>query len=316
MHNQKTAVIDLGTNTWHLLIVRVVNHEIEVLHKEKQAVGIGKGGITKGYITEEAKNRGLTAISQFKRVIDNLEVDQIYATATSAMRNAKNGQEIADLINDEYGIKVEIIDGDKEAEYIYEGVKSAIYIGDETSLILDIGGGSVEFIICNEHNIFWKQSFEIGGQRLVDMFQSSDPMPKDKIEELNKYLEIMLAPLIDATEKYHPVVLIGASGSFDTLNDIACEKYPLKYNKIKSDLWLDLKDFEEIYSNLVVKSREERLQIPGMIALRVDMIVVAGVLIKFVLNTLNLKRIRISPASLKEGLLHEVLLKEDEEENN
>ncbi|QCK14060.1 Ppx/GppA phosphatase family protein [Mangrovivirga cuniculi] len=315
MNNQKTAVIDLGTNTWHLLIVRVVNHEIEVLHKEKQAVGIGKGGISKGFITEDAKNRGLTAISSFKKVINELEVDHIYATATSAMRNAKNGQEIANLIYEKYGINVEIIDGDKEAEYIYEGVKSAIYIGDERSLILDIGGGSVEFIICDENNIFWKQSFEIGGQRLVDMFQSSDPMPDNKIEELNNYLEIMLKPLVDAAEKYHPVVLIGASGSFDTLNDISCEKYPLKYNKIKSDLWLDLKDFEEIYSNLVVKSRKERLQIPGMIPLRVDMIVVAGVLIKFVLNTLDLKRIRISPASLKEGLLHEVLLKEDEENN-
>lgn len=314
MHNQRTAVIDLGTNTWHLLIVRVVNHEIEVLHKEKQAVGIGKGGISKGFITEEAKDRGLKAIAHFKKTINDLEVDNIYATATSAMRNAKNGKEIADLIYDEYGIKVEIIDGDREAEYIYQGVKSAIYIGEERSLILDIGGGSVEFIICDENNIFWKQSFEIGGQRLVDMFQSSDPMPQKKIDELNDYLDIMLKPLIDAAEKYHPVVLIGASGSFDTLNDISCEKYPLKYNKIKSDLWLDLKDFEEIYGSLVVKSREERLQIPGMIPLRVDMIVVAGVLIKFVLERLELERIRISPASLKEGLLQEVLIIEDEEE--
>ncbi|NMM49401.1 Ppx/GppA phosphatase family protein [Marinigracilibium pacificum] len=311
MDNQRTAVIDLGTNTWHLLIVRVVNHQIEVLHKEKMAVGIGRGGISKGFITEEAQKRGFEAIGYFKRVINDLKVDNIYATATSAMRNAKNGQEIADEILDRFGIKVEIIDGDKEAEYIYHGVKSALYIGDDRSLILDIGGGSVEFIICNEDNIFWKQSFEIGGQRLVDMFQSSDPMSESNINELRNYLDIMLAPLIDACEKYHPVVLIGASGSFDTLNDISCEKFPLKYNKIKADLWLDLDDFEEIYRGLIGKSREERLQIPGMIPLRVDMIVVAVVLIKYVLNTLELGKIRISPASLKEGLLQEVLVKEE-----
>jgi exopolyphosphatase/guanosine-5'-triphosphate,3'-diphosphate pyrophosphatase len=305
----KIAIIDLGTNTFHLLIVEVTDGEEKIIHKEKVAVKLGEGGISEGNISVAAEERALKTMLYFKDKIKEEQVEQIFASATSAMRNAKNGKEVIQRIYDETGISIKLISGLEEAKFIHMGVKKALEIGPEPALIMDIGGGSVEFIICNNIEVFWMQSFEIGAQRLLDKFHKHDPiLPKD-IEKLDDFLRKELEELKVKMDIYQPHHLIGSSGTFDTLIDI---NYMEKGIEKPEDVAfsLSLEDFDRIFDEIIHKSREERMAIPGMIEMRVDMIVVAVCLIQFLIENNEFLDIKVSTYALKEGLLDAILSNE------
>jgi exopolyphosphatase / guanosine-5'-triphosphate,3'-diphosphate pyrophosphatase len=296
------AIIDMGTNTFHLLIAEVDAGNFSIIHREHVAVKIGMGGINQGLITEAGIERAVRTMKSFKKTLNEFGIDNALAFGTSALRNASNGLAVADLIEKETGIKTEIISGIKEAEYIYRGANAAIAMGNEKSLIMDIGGGSVEFIIGNEKEIFWSHSFEIGGQRLMEKFQKHDPILPEEIENLFQFFSSELTLLFDALKIHRPNQLIGSSGTFDTLSDIYCMRNDLPLRDLP-ETPLTINAFEEIYEELLVKDRAARMQIQGMIELRVEMIVVACCLIKFLLSNYSFQQIRVSYYSLKEGVL-------------
>ncbi len=136
----RIAVIDLGTNTFNLLIAEVnsINH-YRILYSTKAAVQLGKGGITKQIITQDAINRGVSTIGSYLKRIAVYNVDKVYAYATSAVRGAKNGQEFTEKIKKEYDLDINIISGEKEAELTYYGVKLVVELNEEISLIMYIG---------------------------------------------------------------------------------------------------------------------------------------------------------------------------------
>lgn len=305
---KKIAIIDLGTNTFHLLIAEKSGDKANIIFKDKSSVKIGQGGITKGFISEEAFERALMTLKRFKGIIDFHEITEVYAIATSAVRNARNGAEFIKKIKEQTGIEIRTITGDQEAELIYEGVRWGIDLGSSTSLIMDIGGGSVEFIICNSEKIFWKESFEIGGQRMLEMFHKSDPITAEETQSLYNYLDNKLSSLIAASGQYKPVTLVGASGAFDTLCDIDVIRKGKFFSLEKEkEYLLPLEDFHTIATGIVSKTKAGRMNIPGMIEMRVDMIVVACELIRFVLQKVNISDIRICSFALKEGVLSKAL---------
>lgn len=310
MKNRRLALIDMGTNTFHLLIVEVdAAGEPVTLVKRKESVKLGQDGISHGAIAPDAADRALQTLAGFKAEITKYEVSEIRAVATSAVRNASNGGKLIQAIWDQTGIEVDVISGEREAELIYYGVKSALEIGLERSLIIDIGGGSVECIIGDGDGIFWKQSFEIGAQRLLDKFFNTDPISDTDVEAEMQFLEEALQPLTAAVAAYKPCLLIGSSGTFDTLCDIDVKRKGLDRDCDPcTEAELALPDFYEIYDDILKKSRAERLEIPGMPEMRVDMIVVACILIDHVLENYDLKKIRVSGYALKEGLLSQSLV--------
>ena len=255
--------------------------KFETIYKEKIAVKIGQGGINEGYITEEARLRAMKALDHFKELTQKEGISQIYATATSAIRNAKNGESFAAEMFQRTGISIRIINGEEEADYIHYGVSKAIRIGQETSLIMDIGGGSIEFILCNAKETFWKGSFEIGAQRLLDRFHYHDPILKEEVSNLENYLEEKLKPLSKILKDKKPTTLIGSSGTFDTLSDIYSFSHQVTRDPQETELPLPIEKYYQIHRELLSKDRAERLKIPGMVELRVDMIVVASCLIHF-----------------------------------
>lgn len=300
--SQRLAIIDLGTNTFHLLVAELEGNHFKILYIEREAVKIGMGGINDGIITDAAIARALTTLRGFKDALTPFQPSRILAFGTSALRNAKNGGAVAEKIKQHTGIECKIISGDEEADYIYYGVRAAIKLGNEKSLIVDIGGGSVEFIIGNQNEIFWKRSFEIGGQRLLERFQKHDPISKEELEHLYHYLSENLKELFQALQQHPVKTLVGSSGTFDTLSDIYCIREGISQGNTP-ETPLTLSSFYEIYEQLLSKNRAERLQIPGMIELRVDMIVVACALIQFLLHEYPFENIRVSSYSLKEGVL-------------
>ncbi|MDQ3191225.1 MAG: phosphatase, partial [Bacteroidota bacterium] len=305
----RIAVIDLGTNTFNLLIAEVssINH-YRILYSSKTPVQLGKGGINKQLITSDAINRGVETIGCFLQRIAIYNVAKIYAYATSAVRGAKNGKEFTDKIKNEFNLDINIISGDKEAELIYYGVKLGVSLNEEVSLIMDIGGGSTEFIICNKYQIFWKKSFDIGAARILETFQPSDVITLQEKENIETYFDKELQELFHAIELYQAKVLIGSSGSFDTFAEIIAHKFytPSIVENI-TEYTFNLPDFFNIHEQLLNSTKEERLLTKGLIPMRVDMIVIASVFTNYILKKGDISKLRLSAYSLKEGVLNEVI---------
>lgn len=309
--HRRLALIDLGTNTFHLLIVEMPTLPDDkplVLLRTKAGVRLGEGGISKGIIAPEPYARALHTLAGFKEEMELHEVTEVRATATSAMRVTKNGPDLVRDIFEQTGIRVDVIPGDREAELICAGIRKAVPLGSETHLLMDIGGGSVEFILANDTTIFWKQSFEIGAQRLLDRF-FPDPtgiFPAAAVEAEQTYLSTVLEPLIEAVRRYQPVSLVGASGSFDSLADMQLGELRTEA-QLPPFTELRMDSFQDNYRRLLSSNHEQRVALPGILPMRADMLVVAAVLIDFVLGITEIQRIRTSAYALKEGLLAEML---------
>jgi exopolyphosphatase/guanosine-5'-triphosphate,3'-diphosphate pyrophosphatase len=299
----KIAIIDMGTNTFHLLIAEGDERGYNIMQRDRLAVKIGMGGINQSIITEDGFHRALVAMQSFKNTIEQQQIKTVFAFGTSALRNAQNGTDVAAKIKAITDIDVNIISGDREAEFIYYGVRSALDMGQEKNLVMDIGGGSVEFIIGNNEKIFWKKSLEIGAQRLLEKFHKHDPITSEELNSLNDYFDEALIPLLEAIDIHHPEILVGSSGTFDTLSDIFCLKHDIHKSPEEIETPLTLEGFYAIYRDLLLKTRAERMNVPGMIDMRVDMIVVACSLVRYILEKRLFKRVRVSTYSLKEGVL-------------
>ncbi len=307
MSTRKAALIDMGTNTFHLLLVEINGVGFKTIYKEKIAVKLGQGGISQNQLAPEAQKRAFHTLKHFKNLIDGEHIDQVFAFATSAVRNAENGAEFVEKVREDIGIHINVISGEQEAQLIYEGINLSGSLNGHTNLMMDIGGGSVEFIIGTSQEVFWKRSFEIGGQRLLDAFHYHDPILPEEVEKLEAYCQEKLQPLIEAIQLYKPTGLVGASGTFDTLTDIYFES--MLQCKLTGQHVFELPtvDFERIFQLLKTKNRSQRLQIPGMIPMRVDMIVVASCLIEFILRYVPVEAIVCSHYSLKEGAVSRLL---------
>lgn len=300
------AIVDMGTNTFHLLIAEM-GSKPKILVREREAVKLGKGGINKNIISDDGFTRGLDTLRRFKSIIDEHGVRKTLAFGTSAVRNASNGKHFIDTIRTTIGFDARIIDGNEEADYIYRGVRAALDLGKETSLIVDIGGGSVEVIFGNHERLLWKRSFEIGGQRLLEEFQKTDPIDVNDVLKLEQFLKEKLRPLADQLQHYNPSTLVGVSGTFDTLSEMFCAREKLPYYPDDSETPFDIEYFPRIFSDLLKNDRAGRLALPGMIEMRVDMIVVACVLVDVLLHLHEFKNVRVSTYSLKEGVLDSLL---------
>ncbi len=310
MSTRKAAVIDMGTNTFHLLLVEINGVSFKTIYKEKIPVKLGQGGINQDYLAPESIKRAMHTLRHFKNLIEGEAITNTFAFATSAVRNAANGKEFVQNVKSEIGIEINVISGEQEAQLIYEGIRLSGSLNGQVELMMDIGGGSVEFIIGTSQEIFYKQSFEIGGQRLMDLFHHHDPILPEEISHLKAYLNEKLQPLIKAIETFKPTGLVGASGTFDTLTDIYFESMLQCKLTGQHVFELPLEEFKEIYQELISKTHEERLAIPGMIAMRADMIVVASTLIDFILQFIPIRSITCSHYALKEGAISRLLIEE------
>jgi len=307
---KRYAVIYLGTNTFHLLVAELSDLGMHQLFAEKVGVRIGKGGITKGIITPDAMERASICMRSFaKRLAEfGIAPEKAIAFGTSAMRNAANGVAVAAQLEAETGIQVRIIDGDQEAAYIYNGVRHSFLFTAQPALVMDIGGGSVEFILADKTGVLWQRSFEVGGQRLMDLFMKQDPIAQDQISTLGEWLDQQLAPLWEACAKHQPTTLIGSAGTFETLADMCFFKLHSEHMPFEESTWeeLPLGTIGQLTAELLTKTKEERLQVPGMIELRADMSVVAMLLLRQVLVRTAVPRVVASLYALKEGVFYEL----------
>ena len=306
---KRIAVIDCGTNTFNLIIIELQDDKkIKKLFNTRLSVKLGESAINQGFIAEAPFNRGLAALDSYNEYLGQFDVEEVQAFATSAIREAKNGNDFVEAVKERTGISVEVIQGDREAELIYKGVREAVKMQDSNTLIMDIGGGSTEFIIANKNELLWKQSYKVGTARLLELYKQADPIREEDIAHINQHLQKEFHSLFEAVAKYQPSELVGASGAFDSIVEmIHGELGGEAITANKTEYAIDFNQHTSISTKVIQSTLDERKKIKGLIAIRFDMIVVSCLMVDFVLNSFQLNKMRLSTYSLKEGALAEYI---------
>ncbi len=302
--DETLAIIDLGTNKFHLIIVELISaHEFRIKEKYKEPVLLGESEGES--LSAESFERGLSAMRRFKQLIETRGAQSVLAFATSAIRSAANGAEFVRKVFAETGISIQIINGNEEAAYIYQGVRFGLNLPiDEDVLMVDIGGGSVEFIVGNRLGAKLLRSVNVGASRLMQQIRPSDPITPEELKRTEAYLSEKLGPLLEELKEFQLQTLIGSSGTFDTLGTIAAsDADDARTLAGINGYTFDQRRLKKVYKRIVAANRNQRLALPGMEAYRVDLIVMGATLVNFIVESLSISRITVSSYSLKEGML-------------
>ena len=292
-----SAIADLGTNTFQLLISPL--SEFRVVEHLQRPVGLGMGAMEEVTLQEDAMDRAIACLKEFKQVFlaKGGDLSDFYAIGTSILRRASNSREFQERVFSELGIRIRIIDGIQEAEYIYAGIRNSLpERWGKTSLVMDIGGGSVEFILFKGQQVLYRVSLEIGGLRLKSLFSVDNEFNLSVVPDLDSYVSKEMKLLLEACREDKPTVLIGAAGAFETILDI--ENRP---GETPASCNLDVPAFLQHKTNLDALRYEERVGYPGMKAFRASIFPYATFLVEKVLRELAINELWFSSFSLKEG---------------
>ena len=305
----RVAVIDLGTNTFNLLIAEAEGKKIKTIFSEKISVKLGRGGISKNVILTDAIDRALTALTAYNQTICNFQADKVIALGTSALRTSENSCEFLHTVKEKLGINVEIISGNREADLIYQGVMQTLENISGNFLILDIGGGSNEFILANKEDIIWKRSFKLGMARLNEKFRLSDPIKPEEIISMNNYFSVELKTLFEALEKVPVDFLVGAEGAFESFYNIMGYQNNSSYKPLENNLSkeINLDNYYQLHTYLLKSTTLDRMKLKGLEPYRVEMIVPASIFVNYILDKLEIKKVLVSPHSMKEGAAWDAL---------
>lgn len=301
MTNQRYAAIDLGTNTFHILIAeKTSDASFKKIHQQREYVYLGRDGVAR--INDQSFQKGIETIGIFSELMSKYEVGAYKMTGTETFRHADNGQEFIQQVQEKFSLKIDIIDGLQEAEYIYRGVLAFLSPPYGKYLIMDIGGGSVEFIHFDGDQMLYSESFPIGISVLHNQFQTTDPLSNANIVAAQSWIEGKVQKLTDYLEHAELDGLVGSAGSFEVLTSI------LEAAQGKSiEGSFSAEEYEKIYREILPLSKEQRLDYPGIPAERVVLIPIAMVLIDFILRKYKIEKVLVSPYALKEGVIAELM---------
>ena len=292
----RKALIDLGTNTFNLIIAEVSGNQIQHIFSTKEGVALGMGGINESRISEDAAERAIACLNRFKAKCEEFQVEKIKAIGTSAIRDAKNQLVFIEAVKAETEIEIKVVSGEEEARLIYKGIRQT-YPFNEPAMIMDIGGGSTEFILANSEGIIDLISLNIGVSRIFQMFSFEDPLSNIDISRIESFLEENSQSFFD---KKKCSILVGASGSFETFYELAFQKpFPSKTQPFE----IPIDSFNQEIEKIIQSTQSERDQNEFIIPIRKKMAPIAAVKTRWVMNKLGVERVIVSPMSLKEGAL-------------
>ena len=298
---KRIAVIDLGTNTFHLLIAGLrEDHTFIEIYREREYVKLGEFGLA--FMNKIVQHRAYECLKKFKHILDLFEVKAAKIVATAAFRRAENSSLFVSRVERELDLKIEIISGDEEARLIYAGAKLAKALLPGANFIMDIGGGSVEFIEGYHNELKWAKSFEVGVSILSKNFHQEEPISAFNKIELNNFLDKKLAEVKSKISHHNFNTLIGCSGTFDVLLKALTVK-----KKIGVCSVISVQDFSTFADKIITADLNGRLSFASIPAVRAELITVAFLLIKKVLSYGNFRYILICPYALKEGMVAEIM---------
>lgn len=312
IQTKRIAAIDLGTNSFHALIVDLYQDgRFDIVDTLKEMVLLAEEGVT-DTLSEAAMDRGVEALRRIKTLTDHREVEEVVAYATSAIRESKNGGTFIQRVIDELGIKIQAISGRMEAELIGLAVQHGVKISRRPSLIMDIGGGSVEFIIADYSKTFYLTSKKLGVARMRADYlnKGHDPVTKEDIQTLEAVFAQQLQDVAQAFAHHRANILIGSSGTMQNIGLMIAEYYKRPPHLTVNELSFTAKEFFSFYKKVIGYTHQKRAKLKGLEEKRIDLIVPGLILVNFILKTFSIKTVKISAQALREGIILRYLEKE------
>jgi exopolyphosphatase/guanosine-5'-triphosphate,3'-diphosphate pyrophosphatase len=300
----RIAAIDIGTNSLHMIVVRVrPDLSFEVIDREKEMVRLGAGGLDGRALTPEAMHAALQVMSKFRRLAESHRVDEIIAAATSATREAENGGEFLDAVAQQTGIRPRVISGTEEARLIHQAAVYGVGVPRDTVVVVDIGGGSVEITRGTGTEVALARSFKLGVIRLTERFVKTDPLQPHDERRILKHINTEVGGYLDKLSAAGFDRLIGTSGTILSLGAVVSAQQgrapgaPLRNRRIQA------KQLRRARKEIVEVDLEKRLRIPGLEPRRADLAVAGAILLDTIVRRLGAPDVTLCDLSLREGLV-------------
>lgn len=313
MFVSKLAVIDIGTNSIHMVLAEILpDASFKILDRFKDMTRLGNGVFATRRLSDEAMARALEVLKTLVTLARNKGFERIVAVATSAVREAQNGGDFVALIMEQTGLRVRVISGMEEARLIFLGVKNSIALPEGPTLVVDIGGGSVELIVGNREGLIHGKSLKLGAIRLADQFLLKTPPSESMMQALDN---AVLTHLRDALgsfkiKKFHSLVATsGMAGNVGEVVHLRQTGRPLPQHNLATVM---LKDIRSLEAELARSSVKARLAIPGLDPKRVDTLLPTTVVLRRLLELSGLHEITLCDKAIREGLIYDFIVRHRE----
>lgn len=308
------AAVDVGTNSFHLIVVHVkADGNFEIIDREREVIRLGEGnaGDIKN-IFPQAIERAVKALKRFRGIADSHNA-QVRAVATSAVRESLNKNELIKKVFDETGVEIEVISGYEEARLIYLGILKSVPVFDKKTLVIDIGGGSTEFLIGEKGKTYYSASLKLGAVRLTQKFFKNYELTQDSIKECRNWVHGEIFNVAETAKRIGFDLCVGSSGTIMATGLMieAFIKKRREQNILLNNYEFTRKDFFDIRDEVLSrKTEEKRKKIPGLDDKRADIIPAGIIILDEIFKLFDLERMTISAYALREGIIIDTLQKE------
>jgi exopolyphosphatase/guanosine-5'-triphosphate,3'-diphosphate pyrophosphatase len=300
---RRVAAIDIGTNSVHMIVAELRKRDYRVVDKEKEVVQLGLGSLDGAPLNDDAMERAVAALQKMVEVAKGWNVDEIVAVATSAVREAPNRREFLRRVREEVGIRVRVISGEEEADYIFRAVRSAVDLDGSTALCVDIGGGSVEFIVGTASEIYFTASEPLGALRLAQRFRLEDkPAPTD-VEACRQFTAQHLKRLQKRIRPLGIDVAIGTSGTIQALTNLTAATTDDKSKSTSALRELSRGGLEKIIGSLCSVTAKERIDRFALDDKRARNIVAGAIVLHETMTALQISSLLACPVAIREGII-------------
>ncbi len=304
--------MDIGTNSFHLVIVEAdaATGKFKILGREKENVRLGTGSTDMKYLSEDAMQRGIETLKRFKAMADSAEA-QLRAIATSAVREAKNQAEFIKRVREATGIRIEVASGVEEARYIYLGILQALPVFNKRILLIDIGGGSAEFLIGLHREIIYDNSLKLGAMRTTQrFFGDAKEIDSKQVKECRKFVKGMVNTIARAIKKIPFEEAIGSSGTINNIASIIKTKRGEAAETTINNFTFTKDELKEVVEEILdAKTIKQRAKIPGLDPARADIMVGGVIIVEQIFKELELKELTVSEFALREGIVFDTMEK-------
>ena len=297
----KIGAIDIGTNSMRLLVCDFINDELLNRKKFINTTRIGKGVDEYGFISQEAIRRNIDALKEFYKLSKSEGCDYIYCIGTSALRDSKNGDDFVRIAKEEIGIDIEIISGEEESNLGFLGVLKGANENDDI-LVIDIGGGSTEFILGNMDGIKFSKSENVGALRMTEKFLTTDIVDNYEFDMMSEFIENEIRETLESLKEKHINKLVGIGGTITSLSAINQELEVYSMEKIHNSI-VTIDDIENILQNLKKMTLNDKKSLKGLQSKRADIITAGVKILHIIMKKLELREIIVSEYDNLEGLI-------------
>ena len=304
----KLAAIDIGTNSIHMIVVNVLQQRnFEVIDREKEMVKLGAGVFATNRLSDRAFHSGLETIERYVQLADQLGVDEIITAATSAIREAQNGEAFLRQVTRRTHIRPRIISGKEEARLIFLAVRNAIALAEQTALVFDIGGGSTEVVVGDRQSIQFGTSMKLGVQRLLDMFPDQGPIGTEAREVLAAHIRFVAQQILAEAKQHGFAQVIGTSGTIRNLGEaVYVKNHERSLQSVNAEV-IQLRDLQTLTDQLVDLKPGKRADVEGISEKRTDTIHLGAILLVQLLQLAQVQELTLCDASLREGMILDYL---------